>query len=156
MNLTATLFAQVIAFGIMIWLVNRFLWGPFIAVLDARAKRISDGLSAAERGKNELRLAEDRAKEILRQAREEAGAIVDQANQRGVEIIESAKDNARVEAERVLVAMRAEFDRERSAAILKLRGEYLHVVEDGVRAILRREVNVKDHESLLTELIERL
>ena len=53
MNITLTLFAQMAAFVVLIYFVNRVLWGPMSEMLEARQKRIADGLAAAEKGKEE-------------------------------------------------------------------------------------------------------
>lgn len=50
MNINVTLFAQIVAFVLMIWFVNKVLWGPFTSLLAQRQKRIADGLAAAEKG----------------------------------------------------------------------------------------------------------
>jgi len=53
-NLNATLFAQLIVFFILVWFSMKFVWPPITKALDDRAKKIADGLAAAERGKHEL------------------------------------------------------------------------------------------------------
>ena len=63
MNITVTLIPQMIAFILLIWFVNKVLWGPLSQMMEARQKRIADGLAAAEKGKHEQELAEQRAKE---------------------------------------------------------------------------------------------
>ena len=54
MNLNATLFAQFVVFFILALFTMKFVWPPLMKTLDDRAKRISEGLAAAERGKHEL------------------------------------------------------------------------------------------------------
>ena len=60
MNLNATLFAQFVVFFILALFTMKFVWPPLMKTLDERAKRISEGLAAAERGKHELAVAEKR------------------------------------------------------------------------------------------------
>ena len=47
MSITATLFIQIIVFLILIWFTMRFIWPPITRALDARAKKVAEGLSAA-------------------------------------------------------------------------------------------------------------
>ena len=42
MNVTATLIGQIIVFALLIWFVNRFLWGPLTRVMEDRKQRIAD------------------------------------------------------------------------------------------------------------------
>ena len=58
MNLNATLFAQLAVFFILAWFTMKFVWPPIMKALDERAKKIADGLSAADKAKSDLQLAE--------------------------------------------------------------------------------------------------
>ena len=60
MNLNATLVAQMVVFFILWWVVAKFIWPPLVKALDERAKKIADGLAAADKGKAELELANKR------------------------------------------------------------------------------------------------
>ena len=71
MNLNATLFAQFVVFFILALFTMKFVWPPLIKALDERAKKISDGLEAADRGHAELAFAETRVQVQLAHAHEE-------------------------------------------------------------------------------------
>ena len=72
MNLNATLIAQTVVFFVLAWFTMKFVWPPLVKALDERAKKITDGLAAAEKGRQDLMSAEARSKDIERQAREHA------------------------------------------------------------------------------------
>ncbi len=72
MNLNATFFAQMVVFFILWWVVAKFIWPPLVKALDERAKKIADGLAAAEKGKAELELANKRVDQAMAEARTEA------------------------------------------------------------------------------------
>ena len=76
MNINATLIGQTIMFALFVWFCMKFVWPPIMAALDARNKRIADGLAAAERGKNDLALAAKRSAELLREAKEKVSEIL--------------------------------------------------------------------------------
>ena len=54
MNLNATLFAQFIVFLILAWFTAKVVWPPLVKILDERAQRIQEGLTAADRSKQEM------------------------------------------------------------------------------------------------------
>ena len=54
MSINATLIAQMIVFLILVWFTMKFVWPPMAKALDERAKKIADGLSAADKAKAEL------------------------------------------------------------------------------------------------------
>ena len=121
MNITVTLFGQIAAFVLLIWFVNKVLWGPLNNLLAERQKKIADGLAAAEKGKHELELSEKRAKEAMHEARTQAADILAHAEKRANEIIEEAKNNARTEGERIIAGAQAELEQEVNRAKEQLR-----------------------------------
>jgi len=156
MNITVSLFGQMAAFILLIWFVNKVLWGPLSGILAERQKRIADGLAAADKGKHELELSEKRAKDSLKQAKEQAAEIIGQAEKRGNEIIEEAKGNARQEGERLLVAAKAEIDQEANRAREQLRGQVAGIAAAGASKILGREIDENAHADLLKDLVAQI
>lgn len=156
MNITITLIAQIIAFVAMVWLVNKYLWAPLSALMEARRQKIADGLSASERGKHELKLAQERSAELLREAKDKANDIIAQSNSRANQILEEARDNAKAEAERIVEQANSEIDREVNRAKDALRTQVADVAVVGAERILKREVTEKDHETAMADLIARI
>jgi F-type H+-transporting ATPase subunit b len=156
MNVTATLIGQMVAFGILIWFVNRYLWEPLTNLMEERKKRIADGLAAAERGKHTQELAEKRAKETLHQAKEKAAEIIAQAQKRAHEIIEEAKGSAHVEGERLKAAANAGIQQEMNRARENLRGQVVSIAVAGASKNLKRELDEKANEALVKELVAQI
>ena len=156
MNITATLLAQIVAFALLIWFVNKVLWGPVTKMMADRQKRIADGLAAADKGKHEMELAEERAKELLRDAKAQAGEIIAQAEKRGNEIIEESKQTARSEGERIKTAAQAELDQEVNRAREQLRSQVAGIAVAGAQRILKREIDAKAQSDLLKDLVAQI
>jgi len=155
-NITVTLIAQMLAFGLLIWFVNKVMWGPLSGIMAARQKRIADGLAAAEKGKHEQELAEKRAKEILKAAKDQAAEIIAQSQKRASEIVEEAKDTARTEGERIVTAANAEIEREVNQAREVLRGQVAVLAVAGAEKVLKREIDAKAHGDLLNDLAAQI
>ena len=156
MNITATLFGQSIAFIVFVWFCMKFVWPPIMKALDERKKTIADGLAAGEKGKHELELAERRAGDVVREAKGKAGEILSQAEKRAGEVIDEAKHQAKSEAEGILVAARAEIDRERNAAREQLRQQVAALAVAGAARILEKEIDAKSHAKLLDDVVKQL
>ncbi len=156
MNITVTLFAQMIAFGLLIWFVNKVMWKPLSGIMEARQKRIADGLAAAEKGKHEQELAEKRATELLKEAKDQAQEIVAQGQKRASEIVEEAKDAARAEGDRIVAAANAELEREVNQAKEALRAQVAAIAVAGAEKVLKREIDAKAHEDLLNDLATQI
>ena len=156
MNITATLLAQMLAFALLIWFVNKLLWGPLTAMMDNRQKRIADGLAAADKGKHELELAAKRSAEILREAKEEVGGILANGEKRASEIVEAAKAQAKVESERIIAGAKAEIEQEVFRAKEQLRTQISSIALAGASKILGREIDAKAHSDLLDKLVAEI
>ena len=102
MNLNATLFAQMIVFFVLWWVVARFVWPPLVKALDERSSKIADGLAAAERGKEALALASNEAEQELTKARQEGVQRVAEAEKRAQMSAEEIRVNAQAEAARII------------------------------------------------------
>ena len=152
MNPNATLFLQALVFAILVLVTWKFIWPPLVAALDERAKRIADGLSAADRAKHDLELAEKRAAEELRKAKSQASEIIAQAEKRASQIVEEAKDAARVEGDRLIAGAKAEVDQQVHQAKETLRQQVSVLAVAGAEKILRKEVDAARHADLLASL----
>jgi F-type H+-transporting ATPase subunit b len=155
-NINVTLIAQVIAFAVMIWLVNKYLWRPVSALLELRQKRIADGLAAAEKGHHERELAEKHAKEVLHETKSRAAEIIAQAERRAGEIVDEAKSHAQVEAQRLIDAANTEIEQASVRAREQLRKEVADIAVAGARKILQREIDASAHGDILKEMTARL
>jgi F-type H+-transporting ATPase subunit b len=145
-----------ITFAVLVWFINRFLWGPLTQMMEDRKKRIADGLAAAERGKHEQELAEKRATEVIHEAKEKAAEIIAQAQKRGNEIVEEAKEQARAEGDRLKAAAEAEIEQEVNRAKEHLRGQVVTLAVAGAGKVLKREIDEKANDDLLKDLVAQI
>ena len=54
MNVTATLFGQMITFVIFVWFIKAYLWEPLTKAMEDRTNKISEGLASAELGEKKI------------------------------------------------------------------------------------------------------
>lgn len=156
MNLNATLIAQTIVFFVLAMFTMKLVWPPIIKALDERAKKIADGLAAAEKGKQNLANAESKSAEIEREARVRAQEVLASADKRAAAIIDEAKQSAKLEGERIVVGARAEIQQEAAQLRDALRQQVAALAVAGAERILRREVDAKVHANMLSDLAREL
>ena len=152
MNLNATLFAQMIVFLILAWFTMKFVWPPLIKAIDERSKKIADGLSAAEKGQEELAAAHLRVEQELAQARTDGQQRIGEAEKRAQAVADEIKANAHAEAVRIVAQAKADADQQIVKARETLRGEVAALAVKGAEQILKREVDQTAHAELLTQL----
>ena len=94
MSITGTLIVQMIVFLILVWFTMKFVWPPITAALDERARKVADGLAAADKARTELASANKRIEAELSQARAETTQRIADADKRAQAIVEEAKKRA--------------------------------------------------------------
>ena len=156
MNFTATLLAQILTFAVLVWFVQRFLWGPLTNMLEERKKRIAEGLAAAERGQHEQELGQKRATEIMQHAKSDAAEIVNQAQKRAAEIIDQAKQDARSEGQRLIAAAQAEIEQESNRAREQLREKVGELAVAAAEKILQKEINAAAHKNIVDSFARQI
>ncbi len=152
MSINATLFFQAVVFAILVWFTMRFVWPPITAALDERAKKIAEGLSAADKAKSELAAANKRVEQQLSAARDDAAKRLADAERLGQQMVEEAKGRASEEAAKIIAAAKAEALQESNKARDTLREQVAGLAVKGAEQILRREVNAGVHAELLGRL----
>lgn len=156
MNITATLVGQSITFFIFVAFCCKYVWPALISVMEAREKRIAEGLESAERAGKDLELAKQKASQQLKEAKEQASVIVDQANKRANQLIEEAKEQALIEAERIKAGAQAELDREIARAREQLRKQVAVLAIAGAEKVLAQSIDLSAHNDMLDKLAAEL
>ena len=152
MNINATLVIQIIVFALLMYFTMRFIWPPIAKALDERARKIADGLAAADRAQIELKEVGKRVDEELTQTREETKQRLADADKRGLDIVSDAKQRADGEAQKIIGQAKAEAEQQIGQVREALREQVAVLALKGAEQILQREVDAKAH----AELLERL
>jgi F-type H+-transporting ATPase subunit b len=156
MDINMTLLGQTIAMIVFVWFCMKFIWPPIMNAIEERQQEIADGLAAAERGRQSLDKAKAEAAEIVDDARRQATTILDQAHARANEIVAEGKAEGVRERERQLAAARAEVEQQTNRAREELRGQVSAIAVASAEKILRREIDSKTHEDILSKLAAEL
>ena len=152
MSITGTLIVQMIVFLILVWFTMKFVWPPITAALDERASKIAAGLSAADKAKSDLAVANQRVEQQLSAARNDAAKRLADAERLAQQLVEEAKSKATEEGAKIIAAAKVEAAQEASKARDTLREQVAGLAVRGAEAILRREVNADVHAELLGRL----
>ena len=152
MSITGTLIIQMIVFLILVGFTMKFVWPPIAAALDERARKIAEGLAAADKAKAELAAADRRVAEELGKSRNETATLLADAERRGQQIVEEAKSRALEEANKIIAAAKVEAEQQSVKAREALREQVAALAVKGAEQILRKEVNAGVHAELLNRL----
>jgi F-type H+-transporting ATPase subunit b len=156
MDINMTLLGQTVAMIVFVWFCMKIIWPPIMQAIEERQTQIADGLAAAERGQQNLDKARVQADEIVGDARKQATTILDQAHSRASEIVAEGKTDGAKERERQVAAAKVEVEQESNRAREELRGQVSAIALASAEKILRREIDAKTHEDILSKLAAEL
>jgi F-type H+-transporting ATPase subunit b len=156
LDINMTLLGQSIAMLVFVWFCMKFIWPPLMNAIEERQTQIADGLAAAERGQQSLDKAQAEAGDIVDDARKQATSILDQAHARANEIVVEGKADGTKERDRLVAAASAEVEQETNRAREELRGQVSAIAVASAEKILRREIDKKTHEDILSKLAAEL
>jgi F-type H+-transporting ATPase subunit b len=155
-NLNATLIVQIVVFCALWWFTARFVWPPITQALDDRARKIADGLAAAERARSELADAKRRVEAEIASARTSAAEV----RAAGERQVAQSLDEARADGARIVAAARKAAEEEAALAMQRardvLRDQVAALAVAGAEQILRREIDAARHAELLAGLATEL
>ena len=152
MNINGTLEAQANVFALLVLFTMKFVWPPIAAALDERARKIAEGLTAADKAKSELSVANKRVEEDLAKSRNESALRLAEAERRAQAMIEEAKARATEEGSKIIAAAKVEAEQQTVKARETLREQVAALAVKGAEQILRKEVNAGVHADLLGRL----
>jgi F-type H+-transporting ATPase subunit b len=155
-NINLTLVIQMIVFAILVWFTMKFVWPKIQGPLEERARKIAQGLAAADEGEKELAAARDKADGIVREARERANQIIDHAQHRANELVEQAKGTASTEGARLVAAAQEQIELETTRARESLRREVAGIAVEAASKLLGREIDARAHADLLDNLATQI
>ena len=150
------LIAQLICFTILIFVLQRFAYKPVLGILEARRRRIAQGLADAEKARKELAEAEARKLQILTDANQKADQLLADA-QKAIAIQTEAKlQEAIAQAEAIVQKAQGSMALEKEKMLSDVRQEIARLVVDVSHKVIGKLLTPEDQKRLNQETLEHL
>lgn len=148
------LIGQLLSFSFLLIIMRMLVYKPVLKMLDERRARIQEGLSAAERGREQGEEAARAAAAALDEARREGQEVVANAQQVGQRLQEEARAQALVQQEAMLERARTEIQQERDAAIAELRKEFADLTIAAAEKVIGQSLDRQAHQRLIDQALQ--
>lgn len=153
-NLGLSLWTVVI-FLLLVGLLRKFAWGPILAQVEAREKRIQDALDESAAGRVQAAKLLEEHKAQLADARRQASEIIAEGRSAGEKVRKEIEEKARTEALSIIEAARRDVRRERDQAIAELRKESVDLALAAASKLMQERLDeAKDREMVMGFLDE--
>jgi len=145
----------VLAFLIVLFILKKFAWKPIIKGLDEREAKIADSISLAEKVKAEMAQLKNDNEALLVKAREERAQLLKEAKETKDKIVNEAKEEAKVQASKIINDAQAVINQQKNAAINELKNQVGNLVIEVSEKVLRRELSNKtEQENYIKQVAE--
>jgi F-type H+-transporting ATPase subunit b len=145
------LIAQIVNFLVLLFVLWKFAYGPIIAMLEKRQKKIEKGLKDAEDAHIKLEESEERQKEILKKARTEAKVIVEKSREQAEKSKSELAVEAKIQAEKIISDAKMQIEQEKEKTIAEIKSEIGSLVVAATEKIVGEKMDSKKD----AELIEK-
>lgn len=151
-----TMVWAIINFLILVAILNKFLYGPIVKILDDRKNEVVNNLDQAETAKTEAEKLKEEYVEQIKKAKLEAQEIINKANKLGEETKNEIISEARDEAAKVSAKAQAQIQREKSKALAELRDEVASLAILAAEKVVAKSLNNQDHEKMVHEFVKEV
>jgi F-type H+-transporting ATPase subunit b len=143
--------SQVISFGIVAFLLQRFAYKPILAVLEERRRKIEEGQINAEKIRKELADAEKRYQEIVAKANADGQKMIDEARESAAHLSERKQQEAIAAAEQIIAKAREASAIEHERTMESLKRELGRLVVDTTAKVAGKVLTPEDQRRLQEE-----
>jgi F-type H+-transporting ATPase subunit b len=147
------LIAQLINFGILLFVMRLFLYKPVLRILDERRTRIEEGLNRAELAAVQASASQDEARRVIDEARGEGRELVAAAQDAASRLRTELEERARTDANQIVTRARDEIQNERDQAIEQLRREFADLTIAAAEQVIGQSLDRAAHQRLIDETL---
>ena len=149
-----TLLAQIINFAILLGLLYLVAYKPIMRMLDERSRRVKESMEQTELIKQQAERAEEEVKKQIEAAGKEGMEIIARAMHTGEEMRQKAQQEAKQDAESLVVRARVEIQRERDGAIDELRKEFADLTIMAAEKVIEKSLDKQTHRQLIDKVLK--
>src|SRR5438094_7623993 len=155
-SLDKSLIVQGINFVILLFILQRLLYRPFLAKMAERTQAIQKSLDEAHAARAQATRQQEENEARLRAGHAEAAAIRAQALKEAAEEQRRLVEAARPESQRLVESAKAQMDADVRRAREELRREVADIATAVAEKLVRRSLRDEDHRRIVAEAISKV
>ena len=150
------LFAQIVSFCIVCFILYRFAYRPVLTMLEVRRQQIALGVANEERIKAELARTEAQRQEVMAQANAQATKFIEEARAAAARLHDQETQKAIAAAEEVLTKARDAATRDHERMLSELKREVGQLVVQTTAAVTGKILTPDDQRRLVEETAKQV
>jgi F-type H+-transporting ATPase subunit b len=135
------IFWMALSFGLLLFILGKFVWPPIMRALHEREKNIELALHEAEKAREEMKQLMFTNEQMMLEAKNERDKLIAEARKIRESLIEEARLKAGEESSRMIENARERIHFEKMAAITELKNQIANLSIEIAEKVIRRELS---------------
>lgn len=140
-----------LSFLILLFVLRKFAWKPILGAVNDREQSIKDALASAEAAKKEMENLTADNEKLLKEARMERDTMMKEARELKAKMIADAKEEAKLEADKMISNAQAAIESEKKSAIADIKSQVASLSIEIAEKVVKDELSSKDKQLKLVE-----
>lgn len=148
--------AQLVNFGLVVFVMWRWVYRPLLKAMDERTAKIDRGLKDAEASATARADAEKQAQLVMTEARNQARSIMEQANVAAAEQGTALVAKAKREVESIVAMGKSQLAVDKDKMLTEVKAELSGVLALAVERITNEKIDPKKDAALIKSSLEQI
>jgi len=148
--------SQAIAFLIIAWILNKFVFKTVMKMVADRRKEAEEAAANNERARRELQAVEEARKEVLHKAQEQAEKVVSEAKANVAELLDQEKIRCELLGTEMLAKAREDAQLDQARLKTELRAELATMIVNLTAKLAQMNLTAADRDRLLQSAIKEI
>jgi F-type H+-transporting ATPase subunit b len=151
------LFWMLLSFVILFLILRKYAWPGILKGINERNGYIEDALISAQKAKEQLDKFQAESQEIIVRAKEEQIKILQEGKKIKDSIIVEAKEQARVEAEKIIDEAHKFIEKQKTEAMKEIDGKIANLSVDVAEIILKKKLeDAEEQRTFAKKLVSKM
>ncbi len=145
---------QLLAFGILLWLLGKYVYPRLMSAIDERERAINESVAAAQAAEANAEKTQAKIDKLFDDARSEAASIVETAHKESAAMVAEAENKAKLRSEQIVSDARSQLEQDINKARKQLRNETAALVATATERIVREKVDSQRDKALIESALK--
>ena len=143
-------------FLVLLFLLQRFAWKPLLQALENRQEMIRKSLDDAEQAKTELQQVQEESNRIVGKARVDAEAIIAASRADATKLQEELRAKARAEADAIVKNAERQIQQQTDRSLVQIREEAVDLSLGIASKLIQRNLAKEDNDALIEDALKQI
>jgi len=139
-------FWMLFSFTLVLLILAKYAWKPIMKMIKEREENIENALKSAEKAKDEMSKLQSDNEKIINEARKERETLIKEAREIKEKMISDAKNQASIEANKLIENSKALIQSEKVAALNDIKNQISFLSVEIAEKILKKELLKDDNQ----------